>query len=158
MKHFRLRKGFFCIAAAASLLYAGGAIAQEKLDAKAQICDDFDKTVIMGGKVDEAGKYLTDDFKEHNARLTADGLTDFVTKLKAMRTAMAARGGGQVFASRPPGSAQPERTVLSRGDLIVFITAMPPRDNPNSPGQTLPASSHFDVYMLRNGKIAEHWD
>ena len=89
-------------AAAAFLAVSGGAFAQGRLDAHAQFCDDFDHNVIMGGKIDEASKYLTDDFKEHNARLTADGLQDFIAKLKAMRAGAAASPPAQRASLRHP--------------------------------------------------------
>ena len=77
--------------------------AQEKLDKNAQFCEDFDQEVIIGGKLDLAPKYLTADFKEHNVRLTASGLNDFVAKMTAMRAAQAARAGG---AGRQGGGRQ----------------------------------------------------
>jgi predicted SnoaL-like aldol condensation-catalyzing enzyme len=48
--------------------------------------------------------------------------------------------------------------VLSAGDIVVFYTPMPARPDPANPGRMLPASTHFDVWRLRDGKIAEHWD
>jgi predicted SnoaL-like aldol condensation-catalyzing enzyme len=146
-----------CSGAAAFLLLAGSAFAQ--MDANAKFCDEFDQTVIIGGKIDQASKYLTDDFKEHNARLTANGLAEFSEKMKGFRAAMAGRGGGGGGRGRgAAGGPEPVRTVLSKDDLVVFITNTPERDDPNNPGKKLPATSHFDVYKLRGGKIAEHWD
>jgi predicted SnoaL-like aldol condensation-catalyzing enzyme len=152
MTRFSIRGTLLCCTGAAALLLAGSAFAQ--MDANAKFCDDFDKNVIMGGKLDEAPMYLTEDFKEHNLRLTANGLAEFTEKMKGFR---AGRGAGR-GRGRGPAGPPPERTVLSQGDTVVFITENPERDDPNNPGKKLPASSHFDVYKLRNGKIAEHWD
>jgi predicted SnoaL-like aldol condensation-catalyzing enzyme len=140
--------------------------AQEKLDKNAQFCEDFDQNVIIMGKLDEASKYLTEDFKEHNQRLTANGLAEFLDKMKAMQAARGAGGGnrGQGGGGGRRGGggrgAAPaaNRTVFSHDDVVVFVTPQPERPNPQNPGQTIPASTHFDVYKLRNGKIAEHWD
>ena len=136
-------------------LWAAPAHAQEKLDKNAQFCEDFDQHVIIGGKLDEASKYLTDDFKEHNARLTANGLPEFLEKMKAMRAGGRGPGGG----GRGRGqAAAAERTIFSHDDVVVFMRPTPERDDPQNPGRKIPAGTHFDVYRLRNGKIAEHWD
>jgi predicted SnoaL-like aldol condensation-catalyzing enzyme len=144
-----------CSSVTALFLLAGGASAQEKLDAHAQLCEDFDQNVIIGGKIADASKYLTSDFIEHNTRLMAKGLDDFTEKLKAFRANMAGRGGR---GGRQGGGAPPQRTVLSHDDVVVFITAIPLRDDPNNPGKKIGGGNHFDVYRLSGGKIAEHWD
>jgi predicted SnoaL-like aldol condensation-catalyzing enzyme len=146
-------------AVVSSLAIAGWtapAHAQEKLDKNAQFCEDFDQNVIIGGKLDEASKYLTEDFKEHNARLTANGLPEFLDKMKAMRAGGRGPGGGG--GRRGGGPPRSERTVFSHDDVVVFISPTPERDDPQNPGRRIPAGTHFDVYRLRNGKIAEHWD
>ena len=137
----------------ATLMVVGSALADPGLDAKDQWCDDFFHNVILGAKIDQASKYLTADFKEHNLRLAAEGLPEFIAKFKAMRANSAVRPVG----AGSSGTAPP-RTVLSQGDLVVFILSRPARSDPAAPGQMLPASTHFDVYRLRDGKIAEHWD
>jgi predicted SnoaL-like aldol condensation-catalyzing enzyme len=139
-----------CGLAAALLVSAGPAMAQQALDANAKLCDDFLTTVIRGGKVDEASKYLADDFIEHNVNLTANSRAEFLPKLKAFQD----RGG---FARAAAGAAQPQRTVFSHDDVVIFISPRPPQDNPNNPGQKM-IPTHFDVFRIRNGKIAEHWD
>jgi predicted SnoaL-like aldol condensation-catalyzing enzyme len=143
---------------AAVLLVAPGAAAQEKLDKNAQFCEDFDQNVIIAGKLDEAPKYLTEDFVEHNVRLTANGLQEFVQKMTAMRAAQAARAGGAGRGGGRGGGAPVQRTIFSHDDVVVFLRPIPARPDPNNPGQQIAASTHFDVYRLRNGKIAEHWD
>jgi predicted SnoaL-like aldol condensation-catalyzing enzyme len=157
MLHTRVLAGCATLALALS---AQSAQAQEKLDKNAQFCEDFDQNVIIGGKLDQASKYLTDDFKEHNVRLTANGLQDFMAKMQAFRSAQAARAGG---AGRQGGGGrgaapQAARTVFSHDDVVIFMRPNPDRDDPNNPGQKIPGGTHFDVYKLRGGKIAEHWD
>jgi len=136
---------------AALLLSAGAAVAQQALDANAKFCDDFLATVIRGGKIDQASKYLADDFIEHNVNLTATSRAEFLPKLKALQD----RGGFARLAAA--GAAQPQRTVFSHDDVVIFISPRPPQDNPNNPGQKM-IPTHFDVFRLRGGKIAEHWD
>lgn len=142
--------------AALFLLAAGVAVARQGVNANARFCQNFDRTVIMGGRVDEASKYLTADFKEHNVRLKADSRAAFVRKLKTMRAFFARRPRR----AAPAGgrAALPMPTVLTSGNLVVFITTLPQRPDPNHPGRELPAANHIDVYRLRHGKIAEHWD
>jgi predicted SnoaL-like aldol condensation-catalyzing enzyme len=149
----RSSQRFLLLSSAVALLLTGTAFAQEKLEGKAKFCDDFDQDVIIAGKLDLAPKYLTEDFKEHNLRLAANGLADFTEKMKAIRAAAAAKGGG-----RGRGGAPRARTVVTDGDLVMFYSVIPERDDPNNPGKKLPAGTHFDVYKLRGGKIAEHWD
>ena len=143
--------------AAALLMLAAGALpGQEALTGNAKFCDDFDQVVIVQGKLDEASKFLTDDFKEHNVRMAADGLQAFIAKQQEMKAAQAARGGGG--RGRGRGGAPPQRTVLQEGDLVIFYTLNAPRPDPANPDKMLPPTTHFDVYKLRGGKIAEHWD
>jgi predicted SnoaL-like aldol condensation-catalyzing enzyme len=159
MKRFAIFGAALVFSAGTMFMLSGPtARAQEHMDKNAQFCEDFDQNVIIGGKLDEASKYLTNDFKEHNLRLTADGLEAFTAKLKAMRANAAGRGGGRGRGGRGGGGAAPHRTVLSEGNIVVFITPQPERNDPNNPGRKIPASTHFDVYRLENGKIAEHWD
>jgi len=147
---------------AAVLLFPGRPVAaQEKLDKNAQFCEDFDQNVILGGKIEEASKYLTDDFIEHNVRLTSHGLAEFTEKLKGFRANLAGRrGGGGGGAGRAGGqaAAPAPRTIFSHDDVVVFMRPLPDRDDPNNPGQKISGGTHFDIYKLRNGKIAEHWD
>jgi predicted SnoaL-like aldol condensation-catalyzing enzyme len=140
-----------CSAALALLLIAGSALAQQSLDANAKVCDDFLSVVIRGGKLDQASKYLADDFIEHNVNLTANSLAEFLPKLKAFED----RGGfGRAGAA---GAAPQQRTVFSHDDVVIFISPRPPQDNPNNPGQKI-IPTHFDVFRMRGGKISEHWD
>jgi predicted SnoaL-like aldol condensation-catalyzing enzyme len=162
-------RGLAMLSGAAAVLLLSGrpATAQEKLDKNAQFCEDFDQNVILGGKIEDASKYLTDDFIEHNVRLTSHGLTEFVEKLKGFRANQAGRrgGGGGGAAAGGGGragggqaAAPAPRTIFSHDDVVVFMRALPDRDDPNNPGQKIPGGTHFDIYKLRNGKIAEHWD
>jgi len=40
---------------------------------------------------------------------------------------------------------------------MVLIAVVSWDDDPEKPGQRY-ASTHFDLYRVENGKIAEHWD
>ena len=150
----------FTATAATAILYTS-ALAQQS-DAKAKICNEFMDSVIRGGKIDEAVKYLAPDFKDHNSRLTSVSRDEFIQKFKAMQ---ASAPGGRLFGGAANGSngdgavsAMPTPTIVSSGDVIVFIVSLPPRPDPAHPGQTMPSPTHFDVFKMRGDKIAEHWD
>jgi len=140
-----------CGGIAATVLAVSGVVAQESLSSDARVCDDFTREVIRGGHIDQAAKYLTADFKDHNVRLMVNSRDEFITKLRALlaRTNGRAFGGGA-------GGQNPTRTVLSSGDLVVFIVPLAPRPD----GGAAPAASamHFDVFKMRGHRIAEHWD
>jgi predicted SnoaL-like aldol condensation-catalyzing enzyme len=159
MKRLTL-SGLALAASAAAILFfsAGTTKAQEKMAKEAQFCDDFDQTVIIGGKLDQASKFLNDDFIEHNVGMLAEGLPAFIDKMKARQEAMAARGGGGRGRGRGRGGPAPTRTVFSHDDVVVFISVTPARPDPNDASKQLPPNTHFDVYKLKNGKISEHWD
>jgi predicted SnoaL-like aldol condensation-catalyzing enzyme len=45
---------------------------------------------------------------------------------------------------------------MAEGDLVTVATVAM-IDDPEKPGQRY-ANTHFDMYRIENGKIAEHWD
>jgi predicted SnoaL-like aldol condensation-catalyzing enzyme len=149
-------------ATAATAFICTGALAEEPAGAKAKFCTEFMDNVIRGGKIDEAGKYLTPDFKDHNARVTSESRDEFVQKFKAL---LASTPGGRPFGGAAGGGngdsaapAMPARTIVTSGDVVVFVVSVPPRADPAHPGQTMPSPTHFDVFKMRGDKIAEHWD
>jgi predicted SnoaL-like aldol condensation-catalyzing enzyme len=46
--------------------------------------------------------------------------------------------------------------IMAEGDLVT-IAVVSWADDPEKPGQRY-ANTHFDMYRIQNGKIAEHWD
>jgi predicted SnoaL-like aldol condensation-catalyzing enzyme len=56
----------------------------------------------------------------------------------------------------PPQVTFPLISVMAEGDLVM-IASVTYADDPMKPGQQY-ASTHFDLYRMENGKIAEHWD
>jgi len=46
--------------------------------------------------------------------------------------------------------------IMAEGDLVMVATVSYLPD-PEKPGQKY-AGTHFDLFRIENGKIAEHWD
>jgi predicted SnoaL-like aldol condensation-catalyzing enzyme len=93
---------------------------------------------------DEAGKWLTDRYVQHNPNV-ASGLAGVV----------------KAFGSRPRAATcdkltRPVVAVLADGD---FVTVVVPReyDNPRKPG-TQYTTTWFDMWRMVDGKADEHWD
>jgi predicted SnoaL-like aldol condensation-catalyzing enzyme len=145
--------GIFLLGVATSaatifMFFGAGLKAQDKLDARAQLCYDWERYVIFGGKADDAPKYVTNDFKEHNVNLASSGIQDYMATLKAHAAALARPG----FTLRPP------EIVFSHDDVVVFVRPRPDQDDPKNPGKKIAGGTHFDVWRIRGGKLAEHWD
>jgi predicted SnoaL-like aldol condensation-catalyzing enzyme len=56
----------------------------------------------------------------------------------------------------PPTIAFPVVSIMAEGDLVLVATVAY-ADDPENPGKKY-ASTHFDLFRIENGKIAEHWD
>jgi len=153
MSRSTIRNRVLGVCAAVCIAVSAAAIAQEHMNANERLCNTFRQDVIMGGKIDEAAKYATSDFKEHNLRLQADGLQAFIAKYRQMRAGSARRPR----VSGAPPMPRP-RWMLSGGNIVVFITPIPAHPDAAHRGQMVPASTHYDVWRLRDGKLAEHWD
>lgn len=99
------------------------------------------------GHWDEANKWLTDRYIQHNPNVTS-GLAPVL----------------KFFAGRPsspiPASPKDWKTkvvaVLAQGDLVAVATRSE-RPDPRNPGQTY-TTTHFDMWRFVDGKADEHWD
>jgi predicted SnoaL-like aldol condensation-catalyzing enzyme len=63
--------------------------------------------------------------------------------------------------SRPVLPIEPRITfpvisMMAEGDLVMVATVSS-LDDPDSPGHKY-AGTHFDLFRIEHGKIAEHWD
>jgi predicted SnoaL-like aldol condensation-catalyzing enzyme len=50
----------------------------------------------------------------------------------------------------------PVIAIMAEGDLVMMATVSYSPD-PENPGHKY-AGTHFDMFRIENGKIAEHWD
>jgi predicted SnoaL-like aldol condensation-catalyzing enzyme len=116
-----------------------------KLAANKKLVFDMWRTIIQGGHVEQVEKFFTPTYIQHNPNV-ATGRDALVTYMKN---------------SRPVRDIQPNITfpvisIMAEGDLVQIATVSY-NDDPTKPGQKY-AGTHFDLFRIENGKIAEHWD
>ncbi len=106
---------------------------------------DMWRAVIQGGHVEMAEKYFTESYIQHNPNV-ATGRDAMVKYMKE---------------SRPVKPIEPKMTfpviaIMADGDLVLVATVSK-EDDPTAPGKKY-NGTHFDLFRIENGKIAEHWD
>ena len=105
---------------------------------------DFWRTVILGGQAQAIDSYLSANFVEHNPLLPSGkaAFTDYVSS------------------NIPAGDIAREIpdlvTLVAEGPYVVMarIALYPEADGSNATY----TSTHFDMFRLESGLIAEHWD
>jgi predicted SnoaL-like aldol condensation-catalyzing enzyme len=116
-----------------------------KLAANKKICYDFFRVVLRARHLDEADKYMKDDYIQHNPNADT-GIAGF-----------------KAYFSKLPGGPQPVKDTLdglvaiqAEGNFVTlsFVREM---DDPVNKGQKY-TTTWFDMFRMDNGKIAEHWD
>lgn len=116
-----------------------------KLRANKRLVYDMWRTILNAGHVEAADVYLAADYIQHNP--TAP------TGREAFK---------QNFSRVVPRQEQipktiqnPVVTIVAEGDYVVlaFVTEYPEPD-----GSGTYTSTHFDMFRIENGVIAEHWD
>jgi predicted SnoaL-like aldol condensation-catalyzing enzyme len=106
---------------------------------------DMYRIFVNGGHTEEAAKYFTESYIQHNPNVIT-GRDAFVAYVKQTRPAVAI----------PKTVGFPIISIMAEGDMVMIATVSYAPD-PTKPG-TKYASTHFDLYRIENGKIAEHWD
>jgi len=116
-----------------------------KLAANKRLVFDMWRAVIQGGHTELAPRYFTKDYIQHNPNV-ATGRDAMVRYMRATRPV------------RPiePTITFPVIAMMAEGDLVMVATVSYAPD-PESPGHKY-AGTHFDLFRIENGKIAEHWD
>ena len=117
------------------------------LHANKQVAYFIEKDLLQGRHWEDAGKYLTDRYIQHNPN-AASGLKGVVDFFLRMRKA-------------PPGPLPAKLTlpvvsVVAQGDLVIVITARTLPD-PKEAGKTY-STTWFDMWRIKDGKADEHWD
>jgi predicted SnoaL-like aldol condensation-catalyzing enzyme len=116
-----------------------------KLAANKKVAYDFFRVVLRAHHLDEADKYMKEDYIQHNPNADT-GIAGF-----------------KAYFSRIPGGPQPVKDTLD--DLVaiqaegnyVTLSFVRPYDDPVNKGQKY-TTTWFDMFRIDNGKIAEHWD
>jgi predicted SnoaL-like aldol condensation-catalyzing enzyme len=125
----------------ASLLRSG----DPKLAANKKLVFDMWRAIIQGGHTELAPRYFTEGYIQHNPNV-ASGCDALIAYMESTRPV------------RPiePRVTFPVVAIMAEGDLVMVATVSYAPD-PENPGQKY-AGTHFDLFRIEEGKIAEHWD
>jgi predicted SnoaL-like aldol condensation-catalyzing enzyme len=115
-----------------------------KLAANKKIAYDFYRIVLRGLRLDQAEKYMRDDYIQHNpnADTRIEGFKAYFTKL----------GGPKPV----PDTLEDLVAIQAEGDYVT-LSLVRTYDDPVNKGQKY-TSTWFDMFRIQDGKIAEHWD
>jgi len=124
----------------AALLKSGN----PKLAANKKVAYDFFRVVLRARHLDQAEKFMTDDYIQHNpnAETGIKGFKDFFTKL----------GPPQAIEATVPGLV----AIQAEGDYVT-LSFVRQYDNPKDKSKKY-TTTWFDMFRIVNGKIVEHWD
>jgi predicted SnoaL-like aldol condensation-catalyzing enzyme len=116
-----------------------------KLAANKKLVFDMWRAIIQGGHTELAPRYFTEGYIQHNPNV-ATGRDAMVAYMKGTRPV------------RPiqPTITFPVIAMMAEGDLVMVATVSFQPD-PEAPGRKY-AGTHFDIFRIEHGKIAEHWD
>jgi predicted SnoaL-like aldol condensation-catalyzing enzyme len=114
-----------------------------KLAANKKLCYDFFRIVLRARHLDQAGKFMKEDYIQHNpnAETGIKGFKDFFTRL----------GPPMEIKDTLPGLV----AIQAEGD---YVTLSFVSDNENKEKGKKYTTTWFDMFRIENGRIAEHWD
>ncbi|MEY4760254.1 MAG: hypothetical protein RLZZ200_110 [Pseudomonadota bacterium] len=116
-----------------------------KLAANKKLVFDMYREVVNAGRTANAAKYFTEGYIQHNPNVTS-GRKALVDYIKATRPERPV----------PPQITFPVISITAEGDFVTVATVSY-EDDPEKPGEKY-VTTHFDMYRLEKGLIAEHWD
>lgn len=125
----------------------GNAPLTAKEKANVKIVEDFEREVLQAQNPAAASKYYTPDIIQHNPNVPTglQGFQDYFSKLW--------KGGPKpVQATMTPA---PD-VLMVKGDLVLVMMKRA-RPDPADASKTYSAF-WFDLFRVKDGKIAEHWD
>jgi predicted SnoaL-like aldol condensation-catalyzing enzyme len=116
-----------------------------KLAANKKLVYDMYRTIVQGGHYEMAEKYFTKEYIQHNPNVASgrDQLVAFIKQSRPVRPIQ-------------PTMSFPLISLLAEGDMVMVATVTSEADA-EKPGEKY-ATTHFDLYRIENGLIAEHWD
>ncbi|MEJ0036011.1 MAG: nuclear transport factor 2 family protein [Gammaproteobacteria bacterium] len=106
---------------------------------------DMWRAVIQGGHTETVERFFTKDYIQHNPNV-ATGRDAMVKYMKESRPVKPIE----------PTITFPVISIMAEGDLVLVATVSK-EDDPTKPGEKY-LGTHFDLFRIENGKIAEHWD
>jgi predicted SnoaL-like aldol condensation-catalyzing enzyme len=115
-----------------------------KLAANKKLAYDFFRIVLRARHLDQAEKFMTDDYMQHNpnADTGIKGFKEFFTRL----------GPPQAIPDTLPGLV----AIQAEGDYVT-LSFVREYDQPKEKGKKY-TTTWFDMFRIVNGKIVEHWD
>lgn len=116
-----------------------------KLAANKKLVFDMWRAIIQGAHTELAPKYFTEGYIQHNPNV-ATGRDAMVAYMKSTRPVKPIE----------PTIHFPVIAIMAEGDLVMVATVSYQPD-PDNPGKKY-TGTHFDLFRIENGKIAEHWD
>ncbi len=124
-------------------IFAQQAWADEALTARNKaVVRDFYTTVMIGRDVDAAPRFLRADYIQHNPQVPA-GLKGFMDTFR------------ERFAQKlPPDYKRELRNVIGENDMVVIYVRQTWTSRDGQHHEAL----GFDMFRVRDGMIAEHWD
>ncbi len=125
----------------AALLKAG----DPKLAANKKLVFDMYRAIIQAGRTDLAPQYFTEGYIQHNPNVATgrDALVAYIRQTRPVRPI-------------EPTITFPVIAFMAEGDMVM-VAVVNYAPDPETPGRKY-ASTHFDLYRIEDGKIAEHWD
>ena len=116
-----------------------------KLAANKKLVFDMYRTIIVAGRADLAPEFFTPGYIQHNPNVESgrDKLAAYIKQTRPARPIQALIDF-------------PIIAIMAEGDLVT-IALVSYADDPANPGKKY-ANTHFDMFRIENGKIAEHWD
>jgi predicted SnoaL-like aldol condensation-catalyzing enzyme len=116
-----------------------------KLAANKKLVYDMYRIILQGGHYEMVEQFFTPGYIQHNPNVTSsrDSLAKYIKQTRPQRTIQ-------------PTLDFPLISLVAEGDMVV-IAIVSYQDDPESPGKRY-ANTHFDMFRVENGKIAEHWD
>lgn len=116
-----------------------------KLAANKKLVYDMYRAIVQGGRYEMAERYFTEGYIQHNPNVASgrDELVKFIRNSRPQREI-------------PPALTFPLISIIAEGDMVMVATVTSEED-PEKPGERY-ATTHFDLYRIEGGLIAEHWD
>jgi predicted SnoaL-like aldol condensation-catalyzing enzyme len=114
-----------------------------KLAANKKLVYDMYRTILQGGQADRVAEFLTPGYIQHNPNVISgrDALAKYITQTRPKREVK-------------PTLDFPLISLVADGDMVVIALVSFQDD---AEGKRY-ANTHFDMFRIENGKIAEHWD
>jgi predicted SnoaL-like aldol condensation-catalyzing enzyme len=116
-----------------------------QLAANKKLVFDMWRAIIQGAHVELAPKYFTKSYIQHNPNVATgrDAMVEFMKSTRPVKDI-------------EPTIHFPVVAIMAEGDKVLVASVTYAAD-PTAPG-TKYAGTHFDLFRIENGKIAEHWD